>query len=74
VADDGTFHYSAGQSIATALGTYHIYAAEGSTTQAVGTVNNYFYYDGAGNGRAYTPFYSALKRALARQRCRRSWQ
>jgi len=29
VADDGTFHYSAGQSIATALGTYHIYAAEG---------------------------------------------
>jgi hypothetical protein len=58
VADNGSFGYSVGKLITTSLGYYYIYQSAGATTEAAGTVNDYYYYDGSATGKAYTPYYS----------------
>jgi hypothetical protein len=58
VSDNGSFGYTVGEKITTSLGYYYIYQSAGTTMQASGTVNDYYYYDGSATGKAYTPYYS----------------
>ena len=60
VADDGTYGYAVGQTIITAAGRYEITQNLGPTTRAVGSVNDYNYWDGAGSRQAYAPYYSQV--------------
>jgi hypothetical protein len=58
VADNGSYRYYTGEKInGTYGGYYYIYGTGGSTSQAVGTVNDYYFYSSQ-TGQAYTPYYS----------------
>jgi Tol biopolymer transport system component/glycosyltransferase involved in cell wall biosynthesis len=58
VAGGGNYAYSAGQTIATAAGSYAILSAEGPTADAAGTVRTSQYYDAA-TAALYVPVATA---------------